>query len=177
MAVTRRKSVLKTLLYPHKICFRRPYVGKMKLAHLPKIYILPSKLFRPCSIYVVYDDTCSFLFISVVANAQLQEEARREGDAMLAAIAEHNRLEDEKNEIIRQDNLKYQQDLIGQVDFAMRQKEVEKDEDHRLYLEGLENEAQYQAKLKEALARPVIDKIHPFRKAHMEQKSGRAQSS
>ena len=113
----------------------------------------------------------------VAANAQAQEEARQQGEDMLAAIMEHNRLEDEKNERIHQENLKYQQDLIDQVDFAERQKQLEKDEDHRLYLSGLEAEAQYQAKLKEALARPVIDKVHPMRKAYMEKKSSRPQSS
>ena len=113
----------------------------------------------------------------MAANAQAQEEARQQGEDMLAAIMEHNRLEDEKNERIHQENLKYQQDLIDQVDFAERQKQLEKDEDHRLYLSGLEAEAQYQAKLKEALARPVIDKVHPMRKAYMEKKSSRPQSS
>ena len=123
--------------------------------------------------------TSLFIFIKflVAANAQAQEEARKQGEDMLAAITEHNRLEDEKNERIHQDNLKYQQDLIDQVDYSERQKELEKDEDHRLYLSGLEAEAQYQAKLKEALARPVIDKVHPMRKAYMEKKNSRPQSS
>jgi hypothetical protein len=57
------------------------------------------------------------------------------------------------------------------MDFARRQHEVEKDEEHREYLRGLEAEAEYQAKLKEALARPVIDKMHPMRRAYMAQKS------
>ena len=112
----------------------------------------------------------------MAANSAAQEESQRESEAMLAAMAEHKRLDDEKNAAVHQENLKYQQDLIDQVDYTVRQKEIEKDEEHRLYLQGLEAEAQYQAKLKEALARPVIDKIHPLRRAHMENKSGRPQS-
>lgn len=107
----------------------------------------------------------------LATNSEAQEQARLEGESMLASIEEHKRLEDAKNEAIRQDNLGYQQDLLDQVDYSRRQGEVVQDEEHREFLKGLDAEAQYQAKLKEALGRPVIDKVHPMRRAHMERQS------
>lgn len=107
-------------------------------------------------------------FFTVATNSVAQEQARLEGESMLASIEEHKRLEDAKNEAIRQDNLGYQQDLLDQVDYSRRQGEVVQDEEHREFLKGLDAEAQYQAKLKEALGRPVIDKVHPMRRAHLE---------
>lgn len=91
---------------------------------------------------------------------------------MLAAMEEHRRLEEEKRARVFHENKQYEQDLLQQVNFRLRMEEHEKDEDYREYLKGLETEAEYQAKLKEALARPNIDKLHPFRKAHMTKQAG-----
>ncbi|XP_038077706.1 cilia- and flagella-associated protein 53-like [Patiria miniata] len=100
-------------------------------------------------------------------NAKAQIELQKERELMQAAMDEHKRLEEEKLAGIRRENLAYQDDLLGQLDYTRRQHEMDKDEEHREYLKGLEAEAEYQAKLKEALARPVIDKMHPMRRAHM----------
>ncbi|NP_001171797.1 coiled-coil domain-containing protein 11-like [Saccoglossus kowalevskii] len=103
----------------------------------------------------------------LLVNKEKQEEARKECEAMLAAIEEHKRLEAEREAKVKSQNLQYQNDLEGQLDYEKRVKEVAKDEEYREYLKGLDAEAQYQAKLKEALSRPVIDKSHPMRKAYM----------
>jgi len=103
----------------------------------------------------------------LAANAKAQAELEKERELMQAAMDEHKRLEEDKLAGIRKENLSYQDDLLGQLDYTRRQHEIEKDEDHREYLKGLDQEAEYQAKLKEALARPIIDKMHPMRRAHM----------
>ncbi|XP_077988952.1 cilia- and flagella-associated protein 53-like [Glandiceps talaboti] len=103
-------------------------------------------------------------------NKLRQAEAQKEQEAMLASIEEHKRLEAEREAKTKAQNLEYQSDLIGQQNHRIKLKEIEKDEEYREYLKGLEAEAQYQAKLKEALERPVIDKAHPMRSAYMSRK-------
>lgn len=107
----------------------------------------------------------------VADNERAQAEAAKERELMLAAMEEHKRLEDDKKSQVLMDNKQYEHDLMEQVNFKLRMQEQEKDEEYREYLKGLETEAEYQAKLKEALARPNIDKVHPFRKAHMIKKA------
>ncbi|XP_071845360.1 cilia- and flagella-associated protein 53-like [Apostichopus japonicus] len=108
----------------------------------------------------------------VAENEKAQAVAAKETELMLAAMEEHRRLEEEKRARVFHENKQYEQDLLQQVNFRLRMEEHEKDEDYREYLKGLETEAEYQAKLKEALARPNIDKLHPFRKAHMTKQAG-----
>lgn len=103
----------------------------------------------------------------MAANANAQAELAKEREAMQAAMEEHKRLEDEKQAAILAANKNYEQNLLGQMEYTNRQQEQAKDEEYREYLHGLETEAEYQAKLKEALARPVIDKAHPVRRQHM----------
>lgn len=103
----------------------------------------------------------------LAANANAQAELAKEREAMQAAMEEHKRLEDEKQAAILAANKNYEQNLLGQMEYTNRQQEQAKDEEYREYLHGLETEAEYQAKLKEALARPVIDKAHPVRRQHM----------
>ncbi|XP_072166700.1 cilia- and flagella-associated protein 53-like [Diadema setosum] len=103
----------------------------------------------------------------LAANAKAQEELAKERAEMQAAMEEHQRLEDEKQAQVLRANREYEQDLLAQMDYTHRQEEHARDEEYREYLQGLETEAQYQAKLKEALARPIIDKAHPLRRKHM----------
>ncbi|XP_033120667.1 cilia- and flagella-associated protein 53-like [Anneissia japonica] len=109
----------------------------------------------------------------LAANSEAQKAAQAERESMQAAMAEHKRLEKEHIANIRHQNLKYQQDLLDQAEYINCQREIEKDEDYRHYLKGIEAEANYQAKLKEALARPVVDKAHPMRRAYMERMSAK----
>ena len=110
----------------------------------------------------------------MASNAKAQEELAKEREEMQAAVEEHKRLEEEKQAGILHANKSYEQDLLAQKEYDGRQQERVKDEEYREYLEGLETEAQYQAKLKEALARPVIDKAHPLRRKHMAKAAGLA---
>lgn len=103
----------------------------------------------------------------MAANAVAQAELAKEREQMQAAMEEHKRLDAEKQAGVVRANKKYEQDLLSQREYDVRQQERVKDEEYREYLEGLETEAQYQAKLKEALARPTIDKTHPLRRKHM----------
>lgn len=96
--------------------------------------------------------------------AEKEQEAEiAERDALLAAIEEHKRLEAENQERIKNRNIGYQRDLDMQIDYQRRVKAKEIEEEEREFRMGQEAEAEYQRKLKEALDRPTIDKVHPLR--------------
>lgn len=96
--------------------------------------------------------------------AEKEQEAEiAERDALLAAIEEHKRLEAENQERIKNRNIGYQRDLDMQIDYQRRVKAKEIEEEEREFRMGQEAEAEYQRKLKEALDRPTIDKVHPMR--------------
>lgn len=96
--------------------------------------------------------------------AEKEQEAEiTERDALLAAIEEHKRLEAENQERIKNRNIGYQRDLDMQIDYQRRVKAKEIEEEEREFRMGQEAEAEYQRKLKEALDRPTIDKVHPLR--------------
>lgn len=96
--------------------------------------------------------------------AEKEQEAEiAERDALLAAIEEHKRLEADNQERIKNRNIGYQQDLDMQIDYQRRVKAKEIEEEEREFRMGQEAEAEYQRKLKEALDRPTIDKVHPMR--------------
>lgn len=92
-----------------------------------------------------------------------QESERAEREALLSAIEEHKRLEAENDERIKNKNLSYQRDLDMQIDYQRRVKSKELEEEEREFRMGQDAEAEYQRKLKEALERPIIDKVHPMR--------------
>lgn len=94
---------------------------------------------------------------------QEQEGERTERKALLLAIEEHKRLEAENEERIKNRNLSYQRDLDMQIDYQRSVKTKELEEEEREFRMGQEAEAEYQRKLKEALERPTIDKVHPMR--------------
>ncbi|RMX58199.1 hypothetical protein pdam_00000221 [Pocillopora damicornis] len=96
--------------------------------------------------------------------AEKEQEAEiAERDALLAAIEEHKRLEADNQERIKNRNIGYQRDLDMQIDYQRRVKAKEIEEEEREFRMGQEAEAEYQRKLKEALDRPTIDKVHPMR--------------
>ncbi|KAL9988161.1 hypothetical protein ACROYT_G002569 [Oculina patagonica] len=92
-----------------------------------------------------------------------QEAERAEREALLSAIEEHKRLEAENQERIKNRNVSFQRDLDMQIDYQRRVKAKEMEEEIREFRMGQEAEAEYQRKLKEALERPTIDKVHPMR--------------
>lgn len=92
-----------------------------------------------------------------------QEAERTEREALLSAIEEHKRLEAENQERIKNRNISYQRDLDMQIDYQRRVKAKDMEEEEREFRMGQEAEAEYQRKLKEALERPTIDKVHPMR--------------
>lgn len=92
-----------------------------------------------------------------------QESERAEREALLSAIEEHKRLEAENDERIKNKNLSYQRDLDMQIDYQRRVKSKELEEEEREFRMGQDAEAEYQRKLKEALERQIIDKVHPMR--------------
>lgn len=92
-----------------------------------------------------------------------QESDRKEREALLSTIEEHKRLGAENEEKIKKRNLSYQRDLEMQIDYQRRMKTKQMEEEEREFRMGQEAEAEYQRKLKEALDRPTIDRVHPMR--------------
>jgi len=103
-----------------------------------------------------------FLLLDRLAEEE-QEADRKEREALLSAIEEHKRLEAENQERIKNRNVSFQRDLDMQMDYQRRVKAKEMEEEEREFRMGQEAEAEYQRKLKEALERPTIDKVHPMR--------------
>ncbi|KAJ7385297.1 Cilia- and flagella-associated protein 53 [Desmophyllum pertusum] len=91
------------------------------------------------------------------------ESERAEREALQSAIEEHKRLEGENQERIKNRNVSYQRDLDMQIDYQRRVKAKDMAEEEREFRMGQDAEAEYQRKLKEALERPTIDKVHPMR--------------
>lgn len=66
----------------------------------------------------------------------LQEAERQEKETLISAWMEHERIEKENQERIRQRNLSYQNHLDMQIDYQNQVKEKEKDEDTQEFLQG-----------------------------------------
>ncbi|EDO36212.1 predicted protein, partial [Nematostella vectensis] len=97
-----------------------------------------------------------------IAEAEAEAE-RAEKERMHKAWLEHERLERENQERIRQREAGHQRDLDMQIDYQNHLKERSKEDEREEFLLGKEAEREYQRKLKEALERPQIDKVHPAR--------------
>ncbi|XP_066274007.1 cilia- and flagella-associated protein 53-like [Branchiostoma lanceolatum] len=108
-------------------------------------------------------------------NLHQQDIIRAEREELAHAIEEHKRLDAEQKQRIKQKNLAYQSDLDAQIDYQYSVRAQQQDEEYREYLHGVQVEEQYQEKLKEVLASPVINKMHPMKRAHSTRKQQQAQ--
>jgi len=92
-----------------------------------------------------------------------QVVAMKEREELLNQMEEHRRLENEKIHRIRKENRQYQNDLEQQLAYqrSLKDKEIA---EARKELNSLNNEeVKYQKRLRSALDRPDIRKMHPLR--------------
>lgn len=102
--------------------------------------------------------------IAVSANVIHRREAEQEREALLQQLAENKRLDAEQLVKLRQDIAAHRSDLLGQIDYNRRRREVHANEEKRLEARQQEAEIEYQRKIEYLLNKPVIEKIHPMRR-------------
>jgi len=91
-----------------------------------------------------------------------QEAVMKERENLHEQMEEYRRLENEKINMVRKENQKYQNDLEQQMEYQRKLKEKET-EDARRELAALNNaEVDYQKRLRSALHKPA-KKLHPLR--------------
>lgn len=119
------------------------------------------------------------LLEDVLAGRKLQLQAKmaqhekkkligqKERQELLELIEVNKRIEREQQEKIRVKHLRHQDDLLGQMDYNERQEQLRLLEERQEHLLSQEAEGDYQRRLKDALDRPFIDKVHPTRRRLM----------
>jgi hypothetical protein len=65
----------------------------------------------------------------------------------------------------------HQTDLIDQIEYNERMRDLAKVETEREYILAQEAEREYQKKIRDCLDMPFIDKVHPMRRRQMEMAS------
>lgn len=100
----------------------------------------------------------------LLLNERRQAEALVERTELLQKIEENKRLEREQVEQLRAKHEAHQTDLVGQIDYNRRQRELEADEGERMWQSEQNAELEYRRKVEELRAKPVLDKMHPMRR-------------
>lgn len=94
---------------------------------------------------------------------QEKRAAQKEREALLANFEQHKQLHIQQEEEKRKSNLVYQNNLLQQMDYQQKLKELEVVQSHRELELCKEAELAYQQRVQRALERPHPDKIHPRR--------------
>jgi len=110
-------------------------------------------------------------------NLNQREEMQREREEILATIAENKRADEEKTGKLREQNVAYRGDLLGQIDYNRRQRAQQTDEQVRLEQMQKESELEYQRKISYLLEKPVMQKVHPLRRGLYHSQSAGARVS
>nr|XP_004226085.1 cilia- and flagella-associated protein 53 [Ciona intestinalis] len=98
-----------------------------------------------------------------------KEVLKRDCEEIMAAVEEHNKLEDERVQRTKMINKNYESDLLAQIDHQKSKKDERKMEELREYNEGLQTEAKYQQRLKNVLSSATSErKTHPMRRPQFE---------
>ena len=100
-------------------------------------------------------------------------ETTREKELIRQQIEENRRLERQELDEVKDRNLRYQDDLLGQMQYNNRLRQQEAHEDERIWLAQRDAEVEYRRKLEDALANPQIEKLHPMRRALSGESGGR----
>lgn len=100
----------------------------------------------------------------LMQNEKRQMEAARERQDLQMRIAENQRLDEQEGVMHMQSRLKYQQDLVDQMGYNSNIKEGERHREHDEFMKAQMAEREFQAKMKEVLDSPTIEKLHPMRK-------------
>lgn len=107
-------------------------------------------------------------------NEVQMQEAAREREEINRRIEENRQLETQREILLRDKNRQHQSDLLCQVDFNRRLREVDNTEEEKMWQSQRDAEIEYQKKLEDALASPYVEKEHPIRRAMSGRRSGQA---
>ncbi len=102
-------------------------------------------------------------------NELRREEAKRDREELLRKIEENRQLDAAERQRLSDQNRLHQDDLRGQIAYNSRLRENRQQEKLREWESQSAAEAEYQRKLKLALENPQIEKLHPMRRAHLQQ--------
>lgn len=105
-------------------------------------------------------------------NEALLHETAKEREEINRRIEENRQLETERDTILRDKNRHHQGNLLSQVDYNRRMREVDNKEEERMWHSQRDAEIEYQKKLEDALASPYVEKEHPIRRAMSGRRSG-----
>ena len=108
-------------------------------------------------------------------NEKQLAEAAKEKEILQRQIEENRQIEQEQFNREKDKNLRYQDDLLGQMQYNQRLRLQDAQEDQRIDLAQRDAEVEYRRKLEDALANPEIPKLHPMRRA-LSGQSGRSRS-
>ena len=101
--------------------------------------------------------------------------AAKEKEILQKQIAENQRIEQEQIRNVKDKNLRYQDDLLGQMQYNQKLRDQDALEEERMYIAQRDAEVEYRRKLEDALMSPEIEKLHPMRRA-LSGQSGRSRS-
>lgn len=99
-----------------------------------------------------------------------KKELEEESKALETNYIEHCKLEEERQQRIRQKNIEYQQDLLSQIKFQEVLKEKEKEEERKELVMAKEAEDDYQRRVQRVLLNPDLKKTHPRKLMAMQHK-------
>ena len=108
---------------------------------------------------------------TVSINAAKLEEAAREKEELNKFIEENRRVESQQDMQHHAKHQAHQHDLLAQMDFNRRQRQIEWREEERVWSAQQDAEQEYRRKLEEALASDFVDKMHPIRRHALNRKT------
>ncbi|CAG5131035.1 unnamed protein product [Candidula unifasciata] len=102
-------------------------------------------------------------------NERLQAEAAREREQLLYQMEENRRCEAEENARRLETGLKHQRDLVDQISWNTRARDEERELEKDELKKAQQTELEFQARKQHVLSNPLIEKIHPMRRAILAQ--------
>ena len=102
-------------------------------------------------------------------NDRRKAENERERLALLRSIEENRQYEAQQASKRMAENMRYQSDLQDQIHYNDQLREERRRNEEFEYLMGMQAEKEYQEKLKNALDNPTFDRLHPLRRAMLNQ--------
>jgi len=100
-------------------------------------------------------------------NELKQIEAAQEREELQRRIEQNQRLDAEEAHRVNQGRLRYQQDLVDQMAYNTSIREDERQMEADEFFKAQQAEREFQARMKQVLDDPSIDKLHPMRRAMM----------
>ena len=97
-------------------------------------------------------------------NQKEQEAARIEREAILRNIEEHRQLEAKQMAQLKDEQKRYQQDLLQQMEYQQLLKDRELLEEKREFELGQQAEIEYKNRLESVLCKTPSNKLHPMRR-------------